>query len=402
MVIVSPDFALASAAPSLPTAQPDLPPPHLVQTASELSAVVERLSRQPRIAVDTEADSLFAYYYKVCLIQISIPADDYLIDPLALTDLSPLGEIFADPKIEKVFHAAENDVLLLKREYRFCFSHLFDTMAAARILGWRNIGLAALLQEQLGVALDKRMQRTNWGRRPLTPAQLTYARLDVHYLLPLRDRLEAALRARGRWDEAQDAFAGLPRIEYIEKPFDPEGFWRISGARELSGRQLAILRELYLCRERNAQRLNLPPFKVIGDQALLRLSAYPPERPDDVSAVLNLPRQLRDRCALELWEAIQRGRQAPTPVPPARSHNGRPDEASQTRYEVLRTWRARVAAEREVEPDVILTNETLMHIARENPRTVYDLARLNHLSPWKLQAYGPALLAALNDVKRDH
>jgi ribonuclease D len=402
MVIVSPDLVLAPATPSLSTVQPDLPPPHLVQTASELNAVVERLSRQPRIAVDTEADSLFAYYYKVCLIQISIPDDDYLIDPLALTDLSPLGEIFADPAIEKVFHAAENDVLLLKRDHRFHFAHLFDTMAAARILGWRNIGLAALLQEQLGVILDKRMQRTDWGHRPLTPAQLTYARLDAHYLLPLRDRLEAALRARGRWDEAQDAFAALPQIEYVEKPFDPDGFWRISGARELNGRQLAILRELYLCRERNAQRLDIPPFKVIGDQALLRLSAYPPQGPDGVRAVLNLPRQLRDRCALELWEAIQRGRLAPTPTPPARNHNGRPDEASQARYEALRAWRARVAAERAVEPDVILTNETLMHIARENPRTVYDLARLNHLSPWKLQTYGPALLAVLNDVKRGH
>ena len=397
------DPVLAPLAPEgLAVAQPNLPPPQLVQTAAELMVAVERLSRQPRIAVDTEADSLFAYYHKVCLIQIAIPDDDYLIDPLALTDLSPLGEIFADPTIEKVLHAAENDVLLLKRDHRFRFAHLFDTMVAARILGWRNIGLAALLQEQLGVTLDKRMQRTDWGRRPLTPAQLTYARLDVHYLLPLRDRLAAALRARGRWDEAQDAFASLPHIEYVEKPFDPEGFWRIHGARELNGRQLAILRELYLCRERNAQRLDVPPFKVINDQALVRLSVHPPEGSDDVRAMMRLPRQLRDRCALALWEAIQRGRLAPTPTPPARNHNGRPDEASQARYEALRAWRARVATEREVEPDVVLTNDTLIHIARENPRTIYDLARLNHLSPWKLQAYGPALLAILNDAMRGH
>ncbi len=247
-----------------PSADRRLSPPVLVDSPRAFRGMLEVLAGEPMLALDTESNSLYRYYYRVCLIQISTLTADYLVDPLRLSDLAPLGRLLADPAVEKVFHAAENDVLMLKRDFGFSFANLFDTMLAARILGWPQVSLAALLAQHFDVRLDKRTQLTDWGRRPLTPAQLSYARLDSHFLLPLRDLLLTELQSRKRWREAQEVFAALPSVVYVEKPFDPDGFWRIRGARDLNQGELAILRELYLWRDEQARKLDRPPFKVIG------------------------------------------------------------------------------------------------------------------------------------------
>jgi len=384
------------ASPPLPE-ELDLPPPRWVQTPAELSDMLDRLMSEPRVAVDTEADSLFVYHYKVCLIQFSTPDVDYLVDPLALDDLSPLGELFATPRVEKVFHAAENDILMLKRGYQFRFANLFDTMIAARILGWPRVGLAALLEDRFGIRLDKRMQRTNWGQRPLSPEQMAYARLDTRYLLPLRDLLYRELLARGRLEEALDAFEALTRVEYVEKPFDPEGFLRINGARDLTPRQLTVLRELYLWREECARRVNLPPFKVLSDRALVLLSQHQPTTLQALRRLPGLLGALRARRGGEILAAIRRGRRAPLWTPSPRQPNGslRPDEATWARYERLREWRSRKARERGVDLDVVLTNDVLLRIAREAPQSMEELERLGLLSPWKLHSYGPELLKVM-------
>ena len=198
-----------------------LPAPILVDTPAAFDAFLQVLSTENRLALDTESDSLYRYFYKVCMIQVSTGSIDYLLDPLRLPDLRPLGQFLADPSIQKVFHAAENDVLLLKRDFKFSFDNIFDTMLAARILGRRGVGLAALLREHFGVELDKRVQLTDWGHRPLTGQQLSYARLDSRFLLPLCDLLTDELHAKRRWREAQEAFADLPDLLFVEKPFSP-------------------------------------------------------------------------------------------------------------------------------------------------------------------------------------
>ena len=293
-----------------------------------------------------------------------------------------------------MFHAAENDILMLKRDFGFGFANIFDTMLAARILGWPQVGLAALLLQHFGVTLDKRAQLTDWGQRPLTPAQLSYARLDSHYLLALRDLLTDALRTRKRWREAQEAFEALPRVTYIEKPFDPDGFWRMKGARDLDPGELAVLRELYLWRDDQARQLDRPPFKVLGDEALLHLSRLQPHHPFELPFS---PRQI-DQHGMRLLAAIARGRSAPPPAPPARPHNGngRPDPQVQARFDKLRAWRAQRAAERQVDADIVLTNDALMSIARATPTTIEALADIGVMGDWKLQEYGPELLAALS------
>lgn len=371
-----------------------LPPARLIDQPVEFSALIDQLRGRPALALDTESDSLYRYFYKVCVIQLSTPDADYIIDPLSLPDLASFGALMADPTVEKVFHAAENDILMLKRAYGFKFAHIFDTMLAARILGWRHVSLAALLAEQFSVQLDKRAQLTDWGKRPLTPEQLSYAHLDSHFLLPLRDLLASELRARGRWDEAQEAFAALPEVAYVEKPFDPDGFWRSKGARDLAPQELAVLRELYLWRDAKARTLDLPPFKVIDDRSLALLSTLQPQRAGD----LPLSPYQSSRYGREVLAAIERGVASAPPQAPPRPHNNgnRPDPDTLTRYDRLRAWRTERATQRGVESDVVLTNDVLMSIARRDPHSPEELNELGVMGPWKLAEYGEDLLAALS------
>src|SRR5689334_8150940 len=177
-----------------------LPAPTWVDTPAALRDMAETLSAQPCIAVDTEANSLHAYRERVCLIQFSIPGADYLVDPLALDDLTYLAPIFADAHIEKIFHAAEYDVIGLHRDFDFVFANIFDTMVAARTLGYAAVGLGSLLAEKFNLDLDKHNQKADWGQRPLSDELVDYARLDTRYLIPLRELLEAELREKERWE----------------------------------------------------------------------------------------------------------------------------------------------------------------------------------------------------------
>ncbi len=367
-----------------------LRPPILVDTPQTFSAMLEQLVGEPALALDTESDSLYRYFYKVCLVQVSTATTDYLVDPLRLPDISGLNDLLANRSIEKIFHAAENDVVVLKRDFGFTFAHIFDTMVAARILGLPRVSLAALLEEHFAVKLDKRAQLTDWGHRPLTAEQLSYARLDTHYLMPLRDLLAGELQERGRWREAAEAFDALPDLVPVDRPFDPEGFWRNREARSLSPRELAVLRELFLWRDEQARALDLPVFKVIDDRVLVRLSRNQPREPRDLRLSAWQARRFGD----QVLEAIARGLTAEPPAFPARARNDghRPDPAAVERFDRLRAWRTARAAERGVASDVVLTNEVLMAVARAAPSTVEELADLGVLSAFKLEEYGQELV----------
>lgn len=372
-------------------------PPILVSDSQGLQTLLERARQEPVVAVDTESNSLYAYHYQICLIQISLPDSDYVVDPLAC-DVSPLGELFANPEQQKVFHAAENDILGLKRDFGFQFANLFDTMLAARILGWPRAGLAAILAERFGVQLDKRLQRADWGRRPLRPDELAYAQLDTHYLLPLREQQVVALQTLGRWQEAQERFEQLTRLKWVAKSFDENGFWRINGAQRLSDRELAVLRELFLFREQQAQQENRPPFKVLSNKALITLSQRQPTNQRALWRLPGLTRTQIRRYGRGIVVAVTRGQQAPSPERPAArspNHQDRPSPLILARYNALRQWRRQVARQRGVEVDVILNNDVLMAIARHGPNSLDELTTLELLGPWQLQEYGEVILRVL-------
>ena len=249
--------------------------PIVVDNERALQALLGQLAEARLVGVDTESNSLYRYRERVCLIQLSTQEADYVVDPLAL-DVRPLGELFASADVEKVFHAGEYDIMGLKRDYRFSFCNVFDTMVASCMLGIRYLGLAALLDRYLGVRIDKSLQRANWERRPLDERQLRYAARDSHYLLPLRDILGGELLKTGRWQEACRRFGELCGAKWSKRAFDPDGYVRLRGAQRLSSGEKRVLRELYLWRERTARDLNRPPFRIAGDDLLLRLALLQP------------------------------------------------------------------------------------------------------------------------------
>jgi ribonuclease D len=252
--------------------------PIWVANKESLRRMVDDLSRQSVIGVDTESNSLFAYHERVCLIQFSTEHNDYLVDPLAISDLSQLGSIFADPNIEKVFHAAEYDLICLKRDYGFEFTHLFDTMQAARVLGRPGLGLGTMLGEEFGIQVDKRLQRANWARRPLSAEMMAYARLDTHYLISLRGILKEELQKMGREELAEEDFRRLMRVPAGSHDNGSGNCWRIPGAQDLTPRQSAVLMELCAFRDERAQAMNQPPFRILPNQTLLEIAQLMPRK----------------------------------------------------------------------------------------------------------------------------
>lgn len=384
------------------TAQP------LVHTPQALRRLIDQLRRQPRFALDTESNSLYSYQGKVCLIQISVAAaddppeqtvvEDYLVDPLRLNDLSPLGELLADPAVEVVMHAADNDMLTLYRSHGFIFQRVFDTQLAARILGWKQVGLAAILEEQFGIVSDKRMQRTDWGQRPLTPAQIAYAQMDTHSLLPLRERLVEALQQRGRWEEAQDAFAALTRGNLAEREPNGRSFWQMRSVREVPRGQHNVLEALWHWREQAARSADRPPFKVLNDSVLVQLAQSLPGCQDELVRIDGLSTLQIHRYGSELLDTIRASQGQP--LPPFPSGDGRSelllDKAIQQRYDDLRRWRTETAVARGVDADIVLPNSTLLAIAQQNPVSAEALRSIAGLTPWKIQSYAPPILAVLH------
>jgi ribonuclease D len=369
-----------------------LPDATLVTRPAGLQHMVKTLASQPIVAVDTESNSLHAYREQVCLIQFSIPETDYLVDPLLLPDVSPLAPVFSNPQIEKVFHAAEYDVICLRRDFGFTFTNLFDTMVAARILSRKAVGLGDLLTEEFGVTLDKRFQRADWGERPLSRSLQTYARLDTHYLIALRDRLRDELVRRELWLLAVEDFTRLCTVNGRPLYEEREACWRINGVRDLSPQETAVLAELCQYREGIAISLDRPRFKVFGDHTLLEIASACPSSLEELRGLPGMTQWQIRRHGRALLEAVQRGLRAEPIRPP---HNPRPNESYLSRLEALKKWRKITARKLEVESDVVLPRDLLHDLAEHNPRSPKKLAEVMQEVPWRLEHFGSQILEVL-------
>lgn len=360
-----------------------------------LKKLVQILSSQPILAVDTESNSLFAYKEQVCLIQFSTREADYLVDPMALADLSVLGPIFADEQIQKVFHAAEYDLLCLKRDFSFSFNNLFDTMLAARILGRTEVGLGAILEGEFNIQVDKRHQRANWGQRPLPAYLLDYARQDTHYLIELGERLEHQLEERGLSALAQEDFKRVCQVE-ANTDNGKSACWRVNGVHRLSPQQTAVLQELCVYRDEVAHKINRPLFKVISDHTLHAVASALPTNLDELKALPGMTQHQLDRHGKAILQAVQRGLQAD---PIHRPRNVRPDDRFLARVEGLKQWRKLKARELEVESDIILPRDLLHLLANKNPLDEDSLTECLEDVPWRRQQYGVEILQVLRKVK---
>ncbi len=372
-----------------------------IERDSDLRALSRDLLRETVIAVDTEADSFYHYYDKTCLVQIGSSQGIYLIDPLALggpAELAPLAPVFASKKIRKIFHAAEYDLYVLKRDCSFEFENLFDTMVSAQLLGYPSVGLAALAQRHFDVSLPKDEQRSDWSARPLRENQLIYAAADVTYLVRMADLLEAKLRELGRFEWAEQEFEALMRRTWPVREFDDAGYLRIKGAKALDATSLAVLRELYLMRDARAREVDRPPFKVLGNRTLMEIAQLQPVHQNDLAEIKGVTELILRRLGREVLASVVRGQHAPhEPIRKAVNGRKRMDRRTERRVDRLKRWRATRAKELELDPGVLCPNTGLEAIAWRDPSMREDLAEVPELKRWFVCAFSQEIIDALRD-----
>jgi ribonuclease D len=372
-----------------------LPAPEFINKQPVFEELMGRLQNEKALAIDTEANSLFAYQEQVCLIQISTNTTDYIVDPLPLDDLTSLGMIFKNPEIEKVFHASEYDILIMHDDFDFKFNNLFDTMLAAQILGREKLGLDTLLEEIVGIKVNKKHQRANWGKRPLPNDMLQYAQMDTHYLIKIRQALAAELKEKGFTSIAAEDFKRACQVHRQPKGENIASCWRINGARKLLPQKAAVLAKLCEYREDVAKKRNLPVFKVLSANTLLLLAEESPTSVNQLQR-LNLPGgKALQRHAEGLVGAIQGGLASKPELPPRKQ---RLDDSYLAREKALRDWRKINARKMNVNSAVVLPRDIMYSLISQNPKTRSDLANVLKDVPWRLERFGDDILSILLKV----
>ena len=364
-------------------------PPIFITTEAELREAAEDFRSSPRLAIDTESNGFYAWRERVCLIQISTIDRDYIVDPLAVKDLEPLRPLLADASIEKVFHAGEYDVMCLKRDYGFEFVNLFDTMIAGRLLGFKELGLAKLIEAHFSVKLSKKFQKADWGCRPLSAEQVRYAQMDTHYLLRLSENLEAKLAPAGRLEEAREAFRDLTETGPQSRGFDPEGWWDIRGRSAAPDAAFPILRDLYLFREREAERRDRASFRIMPDHLLLKIAVAAPRTKEELAKVPGFSEYLRQRYSGKILEIVHNARHLPAPARPEREPSERMSARERKLLGDLKLWRKTRAEAEGLDPAAVLSGSVLRELASRVARGEADC--LSALSPAKRLRYGEEL-----------
>ncbi|MFV1993834.1 MAG: ribonuclease D [Verrucomicrobiales bacterium] len=347
----------------------------MITTNEDLARFLEGFREDPPVcAVDTEADSLHSYREKLCLIQFTCEGEHRLINPLEINDMGPLLEFME--RGEVWMHGADFDMSILKRTYGTIPSKVMDTQVAARLIGYERFGLAHLVEEMLGVKLSKQSQRANWGRRPLPEKMVTYALNDVRYIPSMRDLLEAKLRNLGRYDWFLQSCEGA-RQAVIDRPEKSQDLlWRVSGSGKLTRRGLAFLREFWLWRASEAERMDRPPFKIIGNEDLLRAATALSD-----GGGYELPQRFRGAARDRFHKGASNARALEESQWPKKTRGVRAakDPGFNAAFQSLRDRRDKAATELSIDPTLIASKSILEKLALEARASEVTLL------PWQQQ-----------------
>ena len=372
----------------------------LVETTDQLARAAHVLSTSASVAVDLEANGFFRYREQICLVQLASPDAVYLVDPLAVGDVARLGELMADPAVEKIFHASGYDIRSLDRDWGFRVNNLFDTSVAAAFVGSRRLGLQAVLEEHAGVRLSKprSLQRSDWTIRPLSEEAMRYAAGDVVHLARLRASLAEQLQQLGRTRWVREECERMERVRHSEP--DREGaFLSVKGSRALDGRGLAVLRSLCRLRDELARELDRPPFKVMSNDALLSVSADPDVK---LGEVKGLGRFRRRPGVQRLRDAIREGLDA-DPVRPPRQASTRerlsPSERGKVgeRMKRLKQWRTSLGAELGLDPSLLWPTASLTRLARSPGSLTAELEGPD-VRLWQVKEFDHSLRGVLSSL----
>jgi len=348
------------------------------------------------IAVDTEGASFHRFIDRIYLLQLSTRERSAIIDPLPIGMPKALGDILQDPDVEVIFHDADYDLRLLHQDYGWHVNHIFDTRIAAQLLGIKAFGLAALLEQFFGVKLDKKHQRADWSLRPLTQGMLEYAAQDTRFLLDLRDELKVRLEKLGRMEWAREEFDRLEGTKW-EDDDSSLSFLKIKGARDLTRRELALLRELVPWRDSVAREVDRATFRVMGNEVLLDIARTAPKTAKELSTLKGMPRGILDRGAHAILAAVQRGLDVAEEHLPRfpRAAKWDREEDFDSRVSKLKTVRDSAATRLNLDPGVLCSRERLEAVARRRPAKVKDLEDVPGLRKWQIGEMGEEFVSAL-------
>jgi len=371
----------------------------LIENDADLNKIAAELQKEPAIGVDLEADSMFHYQEKVCLLQISTHALNILIDPLSVQDLSPLAPVFSDDRIRKVFHGADYDIRSLYRDFGIEVHSLFDTQIAARFLGVRETGLASLLKMRFDVLSDKKYQKKDWSQRPLPAAMLKYAVQDICYLLPLADILERELIEKGLLfcvEEECEQLSGVRPNSSRNRPF----FLSFKGAARLDPRSLAVLEKILCFRDQVARHRDRPHFKVLGNKQIMEIALIKPATKTDLTGIQGLSPRLIDHMGKSIIEKVREGLSLPDealPVYPKKVRQ-RLKSKEAVRVKGLKSWRERVSGKWGVDPALICTSAQIQAIAIANPVEPGNMECIEDIRKWQIKLFGLDICNVLQET----
>jgi ribonuclease D len=367
-----------------------------LDTVGSVERFTSEISASREIALDTEGASFHRFVDRIYLLQLSTRQHHAVIDPLPIGVPSGLGALLEDPSVEVVFHDADYDLRLLQQDYGWRVRTIFDTRIAAQLLGYTAFGLAALLERFFDVKLDKKHQRADWSMRPLTEGMLDYAAQDTRHLLQLKDQLASELERTGRTAWAREEFSLLEGTRWQDEA-PGMSYLRLKGARDLSRRELAVLRELVPWRDAVAGSLDRATFRVLGNEQLLDIARTQPRTKEALGKVKGMPRAVLEQRGGELLDAVSRALAVPETELPKFPRAARWDRDPEfdARVSALKTARDAAAKRMQLDPGVLCSRDRLEAVARRNPATVEEVAEVNELRRWQVAELAEAFVEAL-------
>ncbi len=363
---------------------------------SEVDRFLSEISDVKELALDTEGASFHRFLDRIYLLQISTRKHSAIIDPLPIGSPAKLGQLLQSKAVEVVFHDADYDLRLLHQDYAWHVTNIFDTRVASQLLGIKSFGLAALLDQYFDVKLDKKHQRADWSMRPLTADMLEYAAQDTRYLLQLKDQMKGELERRGRLHWAEEEFARLEGTRW-EVEESMEGFLRLKGARDLSRRELAVLREIANWRDTVAAQLDRATFRVMGNEVLFEIARRAPKNAAELGAIKGMPKGMIERAGADIISAIRRGMEAPEAELPKfpKGQRWNKDRDFDDKVARLKLVRDAAATRLDLDPGVLCSRERLENVARSGAKTIEDLASVPDLRRWQIEEMGEGFVRAL-------
>lgn len=376
-------------------------PVHHVNNLEQLTAAMEKWRAAGIIGVDTEANSFFAYHERMCLLQVSAEGEDWIVDPIEMgEDLKAMVPLLADPSIIKIFHAAEFDLMILKKDLGVEVRGLFDTQVAMTLLRHDKTGLAALIQSYYGMELSKKEQRSNWGKRPLSEEQIAYARIDTHFLVDLHNRLTAELLEADMMGAAEGEFRRQENEILVAGEPDPERYRKMKAARGLDGESLARLKEIFFWRESVAKKRDVPLFRVLANQAMIDMAKQGPSTIKDLAEIKGMGWKQAKRYGDELLAAMGsvKGMSIEISVPKVSPEERKRRRLMRENLDEMRNWRKDMARELDLPSERLLHRRHLEAICRARPQTSAELNAVVPLNDWQRENFESSLLAKLEQL----